>query len=85
MWGKENKEKRRRKRVGRKRSRRTGLREKGGVSGTKEGFKWEGEEMPKTGRSDEAQKVGKEKSNGERAKEEKAVGRRVLRAKKRTK
>lgn len=52
MWGEGKKEKRRRKRVGRKRSRRTGLREKGGVSGTKEGLKWEGEEMPKSGRSD---------------------------------
>lgn len=39
-------------RLGRKRSRRKGLRVKGGVSGTKEVLKWEGEEMPNRGASD---------------------------------
>lgn len=35
------------KRLGRKRSRKKGLREKGGVSGAKAALKREGEEMPK--------------------------------------
>lgn len=54
------------------------------MSGTKV-LNREGEEMPKRGGSDYSQKMGKEKSNGERAKEEKAMRTRAQRAKKRKK